>query len=110
MGNKFHGGTRFALSEIIDDEINISVINKIELLGFEKVEVELVDFVNCSNIFALTDEIVDKTIDVRRIFKLKLPDAIIAATALQNGLTLITNDGRGFKNIEGLSVVNPNEL
>jgi predicted nucleic acid-binding protein len=110
MGNKLPDKSRAALASIIDDEINISVINKIELLGFEKAEKDLVDFVNCSNILTLTDEIVDKTVDVRKLFKIKLPDAIIAATALQNDLTLITNDARGFKNIEGLDLINPHEI
>jgi len=41
---------------------------------------------------------------------MKTPDAIVAATALQNGLTLITNDARGFKNIEGLELLNPYQI
>ena len=38
---------------------------------------------------------------LRRIYKTKLPDAIIAATAMVHGLPLITADV-GFKKIEGL--------
>lgn len=50
MGNKLPNNARSTLANIIDDEINLSAINKIELLGFEKVEQDLIDFVNCSNI------------------------------------------------------------
>ena len=38
---------------------------------------------------------------------IKLPDAIIAATALVYDLTLISRNVSDFKNIEGLKVLNP---
>lgn len=110
MGYKLPGKAKTALAQIIDDEINLSVINKIELLGFRKVEQDLIDFVGCSNIYQMDDDIVEKTIEVRRLYKIKLPDAVIAATALHIGLTLVTNNTKDFKNIEGLEVLNPYEL
>jgi predicted nucleic acid-binding protein len=39
--------------------------------------------------------------------KTKLPDAIIAATALVNDLTIITRNIKDFDKIEGLEVLNP---
>jgi len=36
--------------------------------------------------------------------KLKLPDAIIASTAITSGIPLATSDD-GFKNIKGLNVI-----
>ena len=110
MGNKLPDKAKIALAQIIDDEINLSVINKIELLGFTKVEQDLVDFVSCSNIYPMDDDIVEKTIEVRRLYKLKLPDAVIAATALHNGFTLVTNNTKDFKNISGLEDINPYDL
>ncbi|NJK95516.1 MAG: type II toxin-antitoxin system VapC family toxin [Bacteroidetes bacterium] len=110
MGNKLPGSAQIAISQIIDDEINISAINKIELLGFFKVEQYLIDFVYCSNILPIDDGIIDKTIDLRRLYKIKLPDAIIAATALYNSFTLVTNNTKDFKNILELDVLNPYEL
>jgi predicted nucleic acid-binding protein len=109
MGNKFTGNAKTTIARIIDFEINLSVINKIELLGFSKVEQDLIDFVNCSNICPMDDEIVEKTIEVRRLYKIKLPDAVIAATALQSNFTLVTNNTKDFKNIEGLEFINPND-
>jgi predicted nucleic acid-binding protein len=41
---------------------------------------------------------------------MKLPDAIIAATALVYDLTLITRNTSDFKNMEGLKVINPFDL
>lgn len=96
MGNKLPDKAKIGLAQIIDDEINISVINKIELLGFTKVEQDLIDFVSCSHICPMDDEIVEKTIEVRRLYKVKLPDAVIAATALHHEFALVTNNTKDF--------------
>ncbi len=37
----------------------------------------------------------------------KLPDAVIAATALQNGLVLVSRNAKDFKYIQGLEVIDP---
>ena len=58
----------------------------------------------------MDDNIVEKTIDVRRLYKIKLPDAIIAATVLTNNFTLITGNTKDFKNIKGLKVIHPGDL
>jgi len=71
------------------------------------VEQELIDFVRFSTIWGLDDEIVERAIEVRRLYKIKLPDAIIAATALVYNLTLVTRNTVDFKNISGLALVNP---
>jgi predicted nucleic acid-binding protein len=107
MGNRLPGNAKDLIARVIDEEINLSVINKIELLGFSKVEQDLFDFVSCSNIRPMDDAIVDKTIEVRSLYKIKLPDAIIAATAIGNGLVLVTRNTKDFKNIEGLEVIDP---
>ena len=56
---------------------------------------------------ALDDDITAKTIELRKKYKIKLPDAIIAATALVFELTLITGNIDDFKNIEGIDILNP---
>jgi hypothetical protein len=109
MGDKLPAKARAIFSQIIDDQINISVINKIELLGFSTVESELIDFVSYSNVFPLDDGIVEKTIEIRHQYKIKLPDAIIAATALHFDLTLLTTD-KDFKILDDLKVESPYDL
>ena len=59
---------------------------------------------------ALSNDIADECIIIRKVHKTKLPDAIIAATALVNNLTLITRNISDFKNIEDLKVINPHEV
>jgi predicted nucleic acid-binding protein len=110
MGNKLPGKAKNLIAQIIDDEINLSVINKIELLGFSKVEQDLIDFIACSNIHPIDDIVVDKTIEMRSLYKIKLPDAIIAASALVNELAIITRNTKDFTKIDGLEVLNPYEL
>ena len=44
---------------------------------------------------------------MRRKYKMKLPDAVIAATALHFSLILVTNNTKDFKNIKGVEVINP---
>jgi len=99
----------FKLIEDANEEVNLSVITKIELLSFDNEdELKNIDrlLVN-SRIFSLDDEIVDKTIEVRRKYKLKLPDAIIAATAMVNNLILVTHNKKDFKKIRGLKIIDP---
>lgn len=109
MGDKLPTKSKIILSQIIDEQINISVINKIELLGFHSVEQEIVDFVSFSNVFPLDDRIVDLTIEIRRLYKPKLPDAIIAATSMYHDLILLTTD-KDFGKIIGLKVESPYKL
>ena len=64
------------------------------------------DSISDSTILALSDDIADKCIMLRKANKFKLPDAIIAATALVNNLTLITRNIDDFKNINELQIIN----
>jgi len=47
------------------------------------------------------------TIELRKEYKIKLPDALIAAPALHYRLGLITRNTFDFKKIDGLEVINP---
>ena len=87
---------------------------KIELLGFadfpEKMQA-MEEFVNSANVLPLDDLVTQQTILLRRKHrKLKLGDAIIAATALVHKMILISRNVADFKNIEGLQVVDPHSL
>lgn len=107
MGRNFSENAQNTLAEIIDEELNISLITKIELLSFSDINQNLEDFVSCANVLALNDKIVNKTIELRRKHKKKLPDTIIAATAIVHDLTLVTRNIADFKSVENLSIWNP---
>jgi predicted nucleic acid-binding protein len=103
-----------AISAIVDDRPSISVITKIELLGFNAPnarEREFTDqFVEASFIFNLNDAIVNQTIELRKKHKIKIPDAIIAATAMVFNLTLITHNIDDFNKIFNLQCTDPHLL
>jgi predicted nucleic acid-binding protein len=93
----------------------ISVISRIELFSSIKIpqrEIILLEqFVQISKVYdTINIDIINQTISIRQKLKLKLPDAIIAATALAYNLTLITRNIADFKNIENLNLLNPYEM
>lgn len=89
----------------------LSVITKIELLGWQAGSPQKMrdveDFVQDSEIVPLTDAVVDKTVEIRRTVKIKLPDAVIAATAIVHDFTLISRNDDDFRKVPGLKYLNP---
>ena len=68
------------------------------------------NFILDSVIWEVTPDVVTECVRIRRSKKIKTPDAIIAATALVNNFTIITNNEKDFENIKGLKVVNTYKL
>jgi predicted nucleic acid-binding protein len=98
------------VSEIVSNKPNISVISKIEVLRFNDTpenEAVLEEFINMSNVYPLSNNVVDLTIKLCKQIKIKLPDAIIAATALSEGFTLVTRNINDFNKISALILLNP---
>ena len=98
------------MNSIIDAIPNISVISQIEVLRFNatpEVYKILEDFINESTIFDLNGLVIASTIAICKSHKIKLPDAIIAATAIVYNFTLITRNTSDFKNIQNLKFLNP---
>jgi len=113
LGKKLPAASMDFMSGIINAVPNISVVTKIEVLGFNAPDEHyqlLVNFMNDAAIFGLTDSIVDTTIDIRKKHKTKLPDAIIAATALVYDMVLISRNVSDFKSIGSLKLVDPYKL
>jgi len=97
------------IDQILGEKYSISVINRIELLGFKGLnnhESEaLLSFISNSRIFDLEEDIILETIQIRKNHNIKLPDAIIAATCLVNNCSLITNNVKDFEKIAGLHFI-----
>lgn len=101
------------MDDVVNGVPNISIITKIEVLGFNMDKRDMLlmgDFVDSANVIGLTDAIADKTIEIRKKKKIKLPDAVIAATALVYGLTLISRNLPDFNKIPGFKVIDPHDL
>lgn len=99
------------LNGFIDEHCYVSIIVQMEALGFDFKKEEEQDatetFIENAVVIDLNADIVQKTIAIRKSKKIDLPDAIIAATALVHGFTLLSRNVADFKNIEGLKVIDP---
>jgi predicted nucleic acid-binding protein len=84
----------------------ISVISEMELLSYplldESAHSKIEGFLSEITIIGLSESVKELAIRLRREHQLKLPDAIVAATALNLGATLVTNDAKILR-ITGLS-------
>ena len=105
-------GTDF-VENIFNTAFNTSVVVKIEVLGYNEAlaKIQLLEeFLASATIFPLDAVVTQKTIELRRIKKMKLGDAIIAATALVYGLVIVIRNTDDFNNIAGLTCINPHTL
>lgn len=99
------------IKSVFEGNYAISIITKIELLGWQFPDSSKMDiterFLDSSMISFLDNEVVEQTISLRRFYKIKLPDAIIAATAMTNDLTLLSRNDKDFAAISTLKYLNP---
>ena len=106
-------GSDFA-EQIFNTDFLISVAVKIEVLGFDHIPDKLLameDFINTAILLPLDDAVTNQAILLRRMNKkLKLGDAIIAATAIEYDLTLISHNTKDFVNIKGLRLLDADKL
>ena len=113
LGSKLPLAGMGFMDVIINAIPNVSIVTKIEILGFNASEEHyrlLTNFMDDAVVFELTSNVVDICIGIRKKHKTKLPDAIIAATALAHGFVLISRNISDFKNIEGLQVIDPHNF
>jgi hypothetical protein len=80
------------------NQIAISQITRMELLGYPDLpqaeEQRILSFLQGCNVLFIDNAVEQRAIQLRRHANCKLPDAIIAATALVHQLTLLTLDER----------------
>ncbi len=94
------------------DWIGVSIISKIEFLVFpglsqddRQLFEQFLQRVEVLGLAAIDNVLMDKIVEIRQQYRLKLPDAVIAAMAIQNSASLVTAD-REFAKVTSLTVVN----
>jgi hypothetical protein len=111
LSNDYPADVSAELMKIINaDDYLISVMTRIEMLGFNGFPDEMetiADFIANTFVIGLEEAIIQRTITLRKSIRIKIPDAIIAATALVYNLTLLTRNTQDFKNIPELQLLNP---
>ncbi len=96
-----------------DDLLFVSDISWMETLGYtfsdstEQQETEAL--LNVLVRLPIADAVVMKVVEIRQSRRMKLPDAIIAATALLNNCTVVTRNVADFSGLDGVAVLNPFE-
>ena len=123
MGLKYLFDTNVFIGQIINDpksseffsetflnnnQVLTSQIVRLELLSYgeltHETEYAIINLLKQFEVVNIDSEIESKTIEIRRRYKLKLPDAIIAATAIVEGAALITFNSKDFKKIRELDI------
>ena len=94
------------LSKTIDEDFTISFITYIEYLGYKNISAESEMFIQLAKVVMANKEVIDTCIKLRKTQSIKLPDSIIAATAIVNEFTLISNNESDFIKIKGLNLLN----
>ena len=88
----------------------ISVITYMEVLGYQfrdsKEEEFIREMVEVFSVLFIDQKIADMAIEIRKKQRIKLPDAIIAATTKVLNLCLVTRNIDDFKKVE-IQIANP---
>lgn len=93
--------------------VGVSIISFIEFLAFPNIskndEFLFQNFIERIQIIGLEsndNQLIETTIKIRKEYKLKLPDAIFASTAIENNATIISVDNI-FQSIDNIQLYNP---
>lgn len=93
---------------------SISIISQIEIFSKANIPFNelqgLNKFIKAAYIFIVDETVALAAIELRIKYKMKLPDAVIAATAIANNLNLVTRNVSDFSKIEKLKVINPYKI
>jgi predicted nucleic acid-binding protein len=105
---------KFINENIKETSLNISILTKIEFLGWDKHTPEglkkCIKLIDYANVYYLDEDIAEKAIEIKKRVNIKLADAVIAATALVNDFNLVTRNIDDFKMLDELQVINPFDL
>ncbi len=101
----------FLLDFIQEHSVSVSAISFVEVLGYHLLKKQeknfLETFFNNSNIIPLDSSILMQAVKLKQQKKISLGDSLVAATALERDLTLVTHNTIDFSWIKNLSVLDP---
>ncbi|XCN72015.1 MAG: type II toxin-antitoxin system VapC family toxin [Candidatus Electrothrix aestuarii] len=96
---------------IAEQNPSVSAISYVEVLGYHQLtepdKDDFVEFFDTARIVPVTQSVLIQAVALRQQRKMSLGDAIIAATALLNELTLVTANVSDFRWVEDIKLMNP---
>ena len=91
-----------------------SAISRIEVLGFpnlsEQEEASVRTLLNEFDEISVSNAVVERTIQIRKSVRIKIPDALIAASAETAQAIVVTRNTKDFQRVPGLAVVHPDNV
>jgi predicted nucleic acid-binding protein len=88
-----------------------SDITRLEVLGYHLLgkddRADLLLLFEIADVISVSSSIIDLAIRLRQNRKMSVGDAVVAATALECGESLMTRNVKDFVFVEGLTVVDP---
>jgi predicted nucleic acid-binding protein len=109
MGKIPKNGMDF-MARVVNEEFNVSFVSYIEFMGYKDINSQSEVFISMANVIEVNKHIIDVCITLRRLKRINLPDAIIAATALSLNMVVISHNVKDFIGIDGLDVIDPYNL
>lgn len=101
----------YLIDWILKELPSVSVVSQIEVLGYHKLsqqqKKQFEVLFNNLTILSINTAISNRAIALKQQQKMSLGDSLIAATALEYNLPLITRNTQDFQWIGALSVINP---
>ena len=93
---------------LFEKELYVSIITEMELLAYKNItpteQQTIQNFLNDCIIIGIDNKIKLNSIEVKKMSSMKLPDSIVAGTAMSLNLPLVTSD-KQFKTVAGLDLV-----
>ncbi len=94
--------------------LGYSAVTRLEVLGFSGLtaadERGLTQLLAEFEEAQITTAVIDRAIELRKASRMKIPDALIAATAIVCAATLVTGNVRDFRSIAEIVVLDPATL
>lgn len=109
MGKIPKKGMEF-MTTVVNTAFIVSFVSYIEFLGYNNISPQSEAFISLATVVNIDKSIIDTCIALRKSKRIGLPDAIIAATALTQNLTVVSRNVKDFANIDGLQVIDPHSL
>lgn len=100
------------LREFLRDHSHcVSLATYVEVLGFHRLKEDdrdaLESFFASVPVIPITSKTAENAVRLRQQRKMNLGDALIAATAIEHGFSLLSNNTKDFKWIDSLELIDP---